>query len=143
MEELLKEFAVTIELPVQWGEMDAAKHVNNAVYIRWGESARISYFDELGIDSNFNEEVGPILGWQDCKYIFPVTYPDTITVGVKTMEIKSDRFMMECHMFSHKHNRIVAINKNSIIAYNYKKLKKADLPDSWVGKIRSMEKAEI
>lgn len=139
MEELLKDFEITLELPVQWGEMDAAKHVNNAVYIRWGESARISYFDKLDIDSRFNAEVGPILGWQDCKYIFPVTYPDTISVGVKTVEIKSDRFMMECHMFSHKHQRLVAINKNSIIAYNYKKLQKAELPESWVKKIKQLE----
>lgn len=140
MEELLKEFAITLELPVQWGDMDAAKHVNNAIYIRWGESARITYFNELDIDSSFNAEVGPILGWQDCKYIFPVTYPDTISIGVKTVEIKNDRFIMGCHMFSHKHQRIVAINKNSVIAYNYKKLQKAELPKAWVEKIKKMEK---
>ena len=119
MRELLKEFPSIIELPVQWGEMDAAKHVNNSVYIRWGESARIAYFDRMNLDNSFTEQIGPILGWQDCKYIFPVTYPDTISIGVKTVEIKYDRFFVEFHMFSHKHQRLVAINKNSIIAYDY------------------------
>jgi acyl-CoA thioester hydrolase len=109
MRELLKEFPSIIELPVQWGEMDAAKHVNNSVYIRWGESARIAYFDRMNLDNSFTEQIGPILGWQDCKYIFPVTYPDTISIGVKTVEIKYDRFFVECHMFSHKHQRLVAI----------------------------------
>jgi len=139
MQEQLKEFSTVIELPVQWGEMDAAKHVNNAVYIRWGESARIAYFDKMNLDSSFTEQIGPILGWQDCKYIFPVTYPDTISVGVKTVEIKADRFFVECHMFSHQHQRLVAINKNSIIAYDYHNLKKAELPEVWIEKISELE----
>ncbi len=139
MQELLKEFPSVIELPVQWGEMDAAKHVNNSVYIRWGESARIAYFDKMNLDNSFSEQIGPILGWQDCKYIFPVTYPDTISIGVKTVEVKADRFFIECHMFSHKHQRIVAINKNSIIAYDYHNLKKAELPQEWIEKISSLE----
>lgn len=139
MQELLKEFPSVIELPVQWGEMDAAKHVNNSVYIRWGESARIAYFDKMNLDNSFSEQIGPILGWQDCKYIFPVTYPDTISIGVKTVEIKADRFFVECHMFSHKHQRIVAINKNSIIAYDYHNLKKAELPQEWIDKISVLE----
>ena len=139
MQKLLKEFPSVIDLPVQWGEMDAAKHVNNSVYIRWGESARIAYFDKMNLDNSFTEQIGPILGWQDCKYIFPVTYPDTISIGVKTVEIKADRFFVECHMFSHNHQRIVAINKNSIIAYDYHNLKKAELPEEWINKISTLE----
>ncbi|MDA8972332.1 thioesterase family protein [bacterium] len=139
MRELLKEFPSIIELPVQWGEMDAAKHVNNSVYIRWGESARIAYFDRMNLDNSFTEQIGPILGWQDCKYIFPVTYPDTISIGVKTVEIKYDRFFVECHMFSHKHQRLVAINKNSIIAYDYHNFKKVELPEEWIVKINVLE----
>ena len=139
MRELIKEFPSIIELPVQWGEMDAAKHVNNSVYIRWGESARIAYFDRMNLDNSFTEQIGPILGWQDCKYIFPVTYPDTISIGVKTVEIKYDRFFVECHMFSHKHQRLVAINKNSIIAYDYHNFKKVELPEEWIVKINVLE----
>ena len=139
LNELLKDFPVIIELPVQWGEMDAAGHVNNAVYIRWGESARIAYFDKMGLDSSFKAQVGPILGWQDCKYIFPLTYPDQVFIGVKTTEIKEDRFFIECHMFSKKHQRISAINKNSIIPYDYHNLKKVALPEEWVSKIKEIE----
>ena len=85
------------------------------------------------------KQIGPILGWQDCKYIFPVTYPDTISIGVKTVEIKYDRFFVEFHMFSHKHQRLVAINKNSIIAYDYHNFKKVELPEEWILKINVLE----
>ena len=136
---LLEEFPTVVEVPVQWGEMDAAKHVNNAIYIRWGETARIAYFDKMGLDNSFNDQIGPILGWQDCKYIYPLTYPDTVIIGVKTTEIREDRFFIECHMFSKKHQRIAAINKNSIIPYDYHNLKKVELPSSWIEKIQELE----
>ena len=32
---------VIVEIPVQWGELDAYGHVNNTVFFRWFESARI------------------------------------------------------------------------------------------------------
>ena len=139
MEELLKGFPIITEFPVQWGEMDAARHVNNAVYIRWGESARIAYFDQMGLDNSFASKFGPILGWQDCKYIFPVTYPDTVSVGVKVTEIREDRFFLECHIFSHQHQRLAAINKNSIIPYDYHELKKVPIPEEWLEKIKNIE----
>ncbi|MEM6698138.1 MAG: thioesterase family protein, partial [Bacteroidota bacterium] len=68
----LNDYKITAEYPVHWGDMDAAKHVNNLVYLRWTESGRLLYFQAMNMDTSFHE-VGPILGWQDCKYIFPMT----------------------------------------------------------------------
>ena len=44
----MKGFAVTLELPVLWGDMDALRHVNNARYFAWFEAARIAYFERIG-----------------------------------------------------------------------------------------------
>jgi acyl-CoA thioester hydrolase len=38
---MLGRYPVSLELPVLWGDMDALGHVNNAVYARWLEQARI------------------------------------------------------------------------------------------------------
>ena len=43
------EFAITIELPVLWGDQDAFGHVNNTVPIRWFELARMAYFERTGM----------------------------------------------------------------------------------------------
>ena len=45
----LSRWPVTIELPVQWGELDSFGHVNNVVFLRWFESARIAYFERCGV----------------------------------------------------------------------------------------------
>lgn len=47
MESLLKDFPVVTKIVVAWGEMDALQHVNNVVYFRYFETARIDYFAHL------------------------------------------------------------------------------------------------
>ena len=139
MEEALKQYKVQDKFQVHWGEMDAANHVNNLIYLRWGESARIIYFEKMNLPTSFTGKQGPILGWQDCKYIFPLTYPDTAIVGVKVSEIKTDRFMMECHIFSKKHQRLAAISKQAIIPYDYQNLCKIEMPSDWIEAIQKLE----
>lgn len=140
MQDELKKYRVISRYRVQWGQMDSARHVNNTIYLRWAESARIAYFEAMKMDTSFQGGgVGPILGWQDCKYIFPLTYPDTAIVGVRTIEEKEDRFFMECAIYSEKHQRISAISKQSIIPYDYKDLKKVAVPQSWRDVIASIE----
>ena len=48
MQALLETFPVVSKIPVLWGDMDSFQHVNNVIYFRYFESARIQYFDTLG-----------------------------------------------------------------------------------------------
>ncbi len=63
----LGRWPVTIELPVQWGDMDSFGHVNNVKYLRWFESARIAYFERAGVMVEM-PGVGPILARQEIDY---------------------------------------------------------------------------
>jgi len=140
----LDQYKVVLECRVHWGQMDAAKHVNNTVYLTWSESARIAYFEEIKLDTNFEGgATGPILGWQDCKYIFPITYPDTAIAGMRTLEIKHDRLVMECAIFSKKHGRIAALSKQEIIPYDYRSFKKVEMPAEWVSRIKEVEQRDF
>ncbi|MEL6802300.1 MAG: acyl-CoA thioesterase, partial [Bacteroidota bacterium] len=66
----LSDFKFQLSRPVEWSDMDAARHVNNLVYLRWAETSRIAYFKQAGMDTSFADKLGVILAWQDCKYIF-------------------------------------------------------------------------
>jgi acyl-ACP thioesterase len=35
-------------IPIRWGDMDAYGHVNNTVYFRYMEQARVEYLEKLG-----------------------------------------------------------------------------------------------
>jgi acyl-CoA thioester hydrolase len=121
----------SLELPVQWGDMDAAQHVNNTVYLRWVESTRIEMFKKMSGGSLEFKKIVPILAWQDCKYIFPVTYPDQVVITLDIIELMEDRVVCEAKIFSKRHNRIVAISKSILMAYGMKELKKQPFPEVW------------
>ncbi len=78
------------------------------------------------------DNISPIVAWQDCKYIRPVGFPDTVIVGVKKMEILDDRLVIETKIFSKNDNRLVAISKQHIVPYNTKTKQKAALPLNWI-----------
>ncbi|MFW6242474.1 MAG: acyl-CoA thioesterase, partial [Thermodesulfobacteriota bacterium] len=96
MRNLLAAFPVVIDIPVAWGEMDAFGHVNNIIYFRYFESARIAYFDHVGYEALMEEEgLGPILAATSCRYRVPLTFPDTVSVGARVASVDTDRFRME------------------------------------------------
>lgn len=130
---MVEDYKILKKIDVQWGDMDAARHVNNVVYLRWVESARIAYFLNLNNGRLANEDnVGPVVAWQDCKYIKPVTFPDTMLVGVERKEIQDDRIVLETKIFSKEQNKLVAISAQHIVSYDFKRKMKAPLPMNWV-----------
>ena len=143
MEQIKKEltlYPVQLEIPVQWGDMDAFQHVNNTVYLRWFESARIAYMMALGHEiTATGDEAGVILGWQDCKYIFPITFPDEVLVGIKVSGIQLDRFNLQCKIFSRKHNRLAAIANGTMVTYDYQNQQKTNVPKKIQEAILSLE----
>jgi len=132
----ISDAALVLSVPVLWGDMDSANHVNNLIYLRWTETARIQLFEKM-MDTSFKGDKGPILGWHDCKYIFPLTYPDTALVTMKVIQILMDRFMLEARVYSQKHQKLAAISMQSIIPYDYTQLTKIELPEEWKLKLDS------
>ena len=141
MKELFLDYPVTIEIPVVWGEMDAFQHVNNIVYFRYFESARISYFEKLDY-MKFLEEigVGPILASTQCNFKIPLTYPDRVTVGAKVETIEDERFTMKHIVVSHNHKKIAALGEGIIVSFNYRENKKTKIPDEIRNRIMNIEK---
>ena len=134
-----EDYPVQLSLPVQWADMDAAAHVNNLVYLRWAESARIVLFERIGMDLDFQTATeGTILGWQECKYIFPMTFPDTAQIGIRVLELAEHHFLVETAVFSERHGRIAAISKQKLVAYDYKAGTKIQLPEFWVERMEQL-----
>lgn len=143
MHELLDTYPVTIETPIAWGDMDAFQHVNNTVYFKHFESARLAYFEKIGvIEVMERTNIGPILAATQCIYKIPLTYPDRVTVGAKVDRIEADRFVMKYATISHKHKKIAATGEGTIVTLNYASSTKAPVPDEVKERILSLEKLQ-
>ena len=124
----INDFPVRVKIPVAWGEMDAYGHVNNIYYLRYFESARIQYFQELGLhDLKSQTGIGPILAQTTCRYLKPLQFPDQITVGAKLKSMSKSSFVMEYVIVSEKVG-ISAAGEGVIVMYDYNQSAKAELP---------------
>jgi len=140
---LVEDYRIVLNTLVAWGDMDANSHVNNVMYFRYIESGRIWYFHELGFSREQRQSsVGPILAWADCRFRIPLSFPDTISIGARIVDLQDDRFTMQTVIVSHAHKRVAAEGQQRLVSYDYDKNEKAPLPDSFRRRIEEFEKRE-
>jgi acyl-CoA thioester hydrolase len=136
MESLIKDFTVITEIPVAWGEMDALNHVNNAVYFRYFETARLDYFSHINLMEDMAvTNIGPVLGETYCRYKLPVTYPDTLLVGSRITEVQEDRFKMEYQVVSKKLGKVTTTGTATIVMFDFTTNQKALISDKLMSAI--------
>ena len=68
-----------MRMPIRWGDMDVMGHVNNTVYFRYIEQARISWFDQIGAAPDPAGE-GPVIVNARCSFLKQLKYPGEIEV---------------------------------------------------------------
>src|SRR5213080_4681434 len=89
-------FPVVVELDVAWGDMDSYAHVNNVVYFRYFEAARIVLLDRVGWLRSMQEAgLGPIAASTNARFRKALTYPDRILVGARVTDTQPDRVTVE------------------------------------------------
>lgn len=101
----LAHYPIIYQQPIHWGEMDAFNHLNNVVYYRYAESARIGYLQALGM---FDGSMVTVLAQSSCQYLRPVTYPDTLLLGVRCQRLGNTSIVMEYSYYSCAQKTIVA-----------------------------------
>lgn len=70
----------TTRIPVRWGDMDAYGHVNNTIYFRYCEQARVEWLEAGGFMVSIDQDDGPVIINAACTFMIPVTYPATAIV---------------------------------------------------------------
>jgi acyl-CoA thioester hydrolase len=117
---LLQGYSVVIAVPVQWGDQDAFAHVNNVVYFRWFESARIAYFRRIGLIAERDaENLGPILAASSCDYRRSIAFPDTVRVGIRATRIGRTSIGLEHRIVSEEQKALAAEGTSTTVFYDY------------------------
>jgi acyl-CoA thioester hydrolase len=136
----LADYPVVVDLPVAWGEMDAYGHVNNIVYFRYFETARMAYFEKLASPDFVNRNpLGPILASTSCRFRAPLAFPDRISVGARVARVDEDRFVMFYAVYSHRLQKLAAEGEGTIVCFDYRENRKAPLPAELRNKISELE----
>jgi acyl-CoA thioester hydrolase len=135
----LDEFPIVVSLPVQWGDQDAFGHVNNTVYLRWCETARVEYLDRIGLWIPAADGVGPILAGICCDYRRPLNHPDEVHVGSRVTKVGNSSFRMEHRILSRELNLVAADAHSTIVVFDYKRNKSVPLSEQVLKAIEKLE----
>lgn len=64
-------------IPIRWGDMDARRHVNNTVYFRYLEIARMEWLRSVGADQD-SEGEGVLVMNAFCTFHHQLKYPGDV-----------------------------------------------------------------
>lgn len=138
---MLSDYPVIVDIPVRWADMDSLGHVNNVVYLRYFEIARIAYLERLGLQPPSLDwgERGLIIASVSCRFKAPVTYPDTLTVGSRVTALGEDRLIMDNEAVSQTLGRLVAVGDVEMVCYDYVEGCRSAMPPEWRRLIVALE----
>jgi acyl-CoA thioester hydrolase len=140
VDELTAGFPVVVEQAVVWGEMDSYRHVNNVVYFRYFENARLEYIRRLDW-LKYEEEtgVGPILASTSARFRKPLTWPDVIRIGARVTALGDDRFTFEYRVVSSRLQAVATEGEGVIVTFDYRRGVKVAIPDELRRRIAALE----
>ncbi len=120
----------TCRIPIRWGDMDAMGHVNNTVYFRYMEQARIEWLESVGYGVGVLLDEAPVIVNANCTFIVPFTYP--ATVEIRTYAGKPGRSSLQtwCEFFKVGEPTLYAEGGAKIVWTTPSTAKSAPLPDA-------------
>ena len=121
---------------VAWGDMDAFGHINNVMYYRYVESARLAYIEQMGILSG---EILTVVASNQCKYLKPVFYPDQLKIGVRIEELRKSAFRMHYLLWSEQQQCVVAEAEAVLVCVDKVNMQKQPIPEQMRHKLTEFE----
>lgn len=125
MQSPLKNFPSIYTQNVIWGDMDMLGHVNNVIYYRYMESARIDYFKEMNL---FGHGIMMVISKSNCQYLSSVVYPDQLYIGACVEEIRNSAVRMSYTLFSEQQKKVVAIGEAVMVCLDENTQQKTNIP---------------
>jgi acyl-CoA thioester hydrolase len=124
----VKEFV--IEVPLRWGDMDAMAHLNNVMYFRLMEEARIRWFQEFGFPTLPTSEA-PILAHASCDFVKAMTYPGVALVRQNVTRVGRSSVEMELSIErTDEPGAIYATGRTVIVWFDYDAGKSQPWPEA-------------
>ena len=132
----VKKLVFEMRFPVRWGDMDAMGHVNNTVYFRYLETARIDWFTAVGFRPDPQGQ-GPVIVNAFCNFYRQLEYPGDILVSLYVSDAARTTFETWATIEKLSEPGVVcAAGGATTIWVDFPRQKAVELPD-WIRKLVS------
>jgi acyl-CoA thioester hydrolase len=116
------------KVPIRWGDMDAYGHVNNTVYFRYMEQARVEWIEELKVQVRPGGE-GPVIINASCTFFIPMNYPGVVEVRTYVGAVGRSSVQTYVEMRLEGDERVYAEGAAKVVWMDTQTGKSVPLPD--------------
>lgn len=140
----LEHYPLIVEQNVTWGDMDAHGHVNNVVYFRYMENARVEFYRRIG-KYEFEERTGITLVVKStsCRYVSALAFPDRIAVGARVTGMGDEQILMQYLVVNRDTGRVAALGEAAIVAMKGADGTKVSFPQELRDRILELQQAAV
>ena len=133
-------FPVTLQLRIDWSELDYFGHVNNVSFFKYVQAARVNYWEAVGINVMHAEtNVGPMLASCKCDFKLPLFFPGQVTIHSRVEFIKNTSFGIHHHLTNDK-DEVVAEAHDVMVMFDFASNEKVPFPQEIRDRIEELEK---
>lgn len=128
-----KRLVHTMNIPIRWGDMDAMGHVNNTVYLRYMETARIELMQGAGFGTNPLGE-GFVIANVFCNFIRQLEHPGEVIIKSYVGAVGRSSFDMYHELLRTDDSGTVYANGGETMVWiDFPKQKSLPIPDGLRG----------
>lgn len=119
---------ISLTLRIDWSEMDEFSHVNNVMFFKYIQSARVNYWQETGIYEQFKRDnIGPMVLSVNCRFIKPLYFPGRVHIHTHTEHIGNTSFSF-VHQLYNEQQMLVAEATDVMVMYDFNREQKISFP---------------
>ncbi|MBK9282834.1 MAG: acyl-CoA thioesterase [Sphingobacteriaceae bacterium] len=122
--------SLSLNINLDWSEMDLFGHINNVAYFKYAQSARVNYLESVGINTSDPENKNSFaVAHSSCQFKAPLFYPGSIKIITSVDWIKNTSLQLNHKIYNSK-NELAAEITDVIVLFDYSKQQKMEIPAS-------------
>lgn len=129
------------DMPTRWGDADAFGHINNTLYARYYESARIGYFENaMNMEFHTESKEGVILADLKMAFLQQLHYPSDMEIGSRVSKIGNSSLILDAAIFVKGSDTLINTSRATLVLFNFSANEKKIIPQSLRDLISAFEK---
>jgi acyl-CoA thioester hydrolase len=114
-----QDYKLSLELRIDFSDLDLYRHVNNLTFIRFMQSGRVNLWEVTGLSEMFDEQnKGAILVSSHCDFKKSLYYPGTAIVKTKVAFLKNSSFGID-HIILNNEGDVCATGHDVAACYDF------------------------
>lgn len=123
------DYKLSLELRIDFSDLDMYRHVNNVSYMRFLQSGRVNFWEATGIYQLYeNTDQGTMLVSTHCDFKKPLFYPGKAIIKTKLGFMKNSSFGLD-HLILNGKGEVCAEGRDVVVCYDFSKDQTFRIPE--------------